>query len=381
MSQLTEDIKHDAHAKFSPSQLKYLHKCAGYHGKDTTSPAAEMGTRIHAALEVRDPSALLSDKEIEIYDKCVAEEDNLFNSAFGGIDAVTIVREERLVIEIDATTAMFGTADVVAHQGDTALCVDYKTGISAIDEPNDNWQAKAYALGIFQKYPAVNVVHFAFIIPQRGETPVGSLNRTEHMKTLRDDVSAVVVAAESTRPKWDDGTMTAEMLNPSVNCRFCRHEGNCPALTALCIEVAQRYKPDMLPAGSLHITDVDDPNSIAKMFIVAKIVGEWAEHVKFRAVSLAKEGVEFEGLALRSLGSRISVVDSSIVLQISMDRGLEVFDVLEASNISVSQLASKLASTAPRGTKATVEREFVEDLISSGAIRKGEVNYTLTIKS
>ena len=53
------------HAEFSPSSLKYVAACSGYTGRSGTSAAAEKGTRIHEALEVRDPSALHDEEELE----------------------------------------------------------------------------------------------------------------------------------------------------------------------------------------------------------------------------------------------------------------------------------------------------------------------------
>jgi hypothetical protein len=63
------------HAEFSPSALKYLSACAGFQGKEGTSEAAEKGTRIHEALEVRDPSALHDQEEVELYEKTVELEE------------------------------------------------------------------------------------------------------------------------------------------------------------------------------------------------------------------------------------------------------------------------------------------------------------------
>lgn len=367
-----------AHAEFSPSQLKYLHQCPGYHGKDGDSEASKMGTRIHEALEIRDPSKLQSEKEHDIYDTALREEEELYTTAFGDLEGVTVIKEERMVIQIDAKSEMFGTADIVAYRGDTALCADYKTGISMIDEPRDNWQAKAYALGVFQKYPEIDIVHFAFIIPQRNEVLIGSFERHPDMDRLRADISAVVRNAETTRPKWAAGTIDMDDLAPNTNCRFCRYEDTCPALVGVCIEVAKRYKPSLLPEGTLHASETEDPAHIAKLFIVAKIVEEWASHIKFKAVTMAKEGIELPGLKMRSLGSRVIVKDPTGVLEDAIGRGLQLYDVLECSNISVSQLCDRLTANAARGTKSKIERDYYEHLEATGVIEKTEVNYTLT---
>jgi hypothetical protein len=368
-----------AHAEFSPSQLKYLKQCAGYHGKDGNSDASQMGTRIHEALEIRDPSKLQSDKEHQIYEVALREEDELYVTAFGSIEEVTIIKEERMVIQIDAKSEMFGTADIVAYRDDIALCADYKTGISIIDEPRDNWQAKAYALGIFQKYEAINTVHFAFIIPQRNEVLVGSFTRNEDIEWLRSSISEVVRNAETTRPKWATGAIDMDELSPNVNCRFCRYEDKCPALVGVCIEVAKRYKPELIPEGTMHVSETNDPDHIAKLFIVAKIIEEWASHVKHKAVAMAKEGIELKGLKLRSLGSRVNVKDPVGLLEDAMSRGLQLYDVLECSTISVSKLSDRLTVDAARGTKSKIEQEYYSTLESSGLIEKSEVNYTLTV--
>jgi hypothetical protein len=368
-----------AHAEFSPSQLKYLKQCAGYHGKDNDSDASQMGTRIHEALEIQDPSKLQSDKEHEIYEIALREENDLYVNAFGSVDDVTIIKEERMTIEIDAKSEMFGTADIVALRDDVALCADYKTGISMIDEPRDNWQARAYALGIFQKYESVNTVHFAFIIPQRNEVLVGSFTRSEDLEWLRSEISEVVRRAEITRPKWAAGAIDMDELSPNVNCRFCRHEDTCPALVGVCVEVAKRYKPDLIPDGTLHVSEINDPDHIAKLFIVAKIVEEWASHVKYKATTMAKEGVELKGLKLRSLGSRVSVKDPVGLLEDAMKRGLQLYDVLECSNISVSRLVDRLTADAARGTKTKIEQDYYSTLESTGVIEKTEVNYALTV--
>ena len=63
------------HAEFSPSSLKYCAGCSGYHGREGTNEAAEMGTRIHEAIEILDPSNLQSEEEVSIYEEIVADQE------------------------------------------------------------------------------------------------------------------------------------------------------------------------------------------------------------------------------------------------------------------------------------------------------------------
>ena len=70
------DHANRGHAEFSPSALKYLAGCPGFQGHDGTSSAAEKGTRIHEALEIRNPSALLDEEEHNLYTQIVAMEDS-----------------------------------------------------------------------------------------------------------------------------------------------------------------------------------------------------------------------------------------------------------------------------------------------------------------
>ncbi len=79
MNQETINHSERAHAEFGPSSLKYVATCAGYHGKEGTSGAAEKGTRIHEALEVRDPSALHDEEEVKLYEAILADEEEILN--------------------------------------------------------------------------------------------------------------------------------------------------------------------------------------------------------------------------------------------------------------------------------------------------------------
>jgi len=368
-----------AHAEFGPSSLKYVFKCTGYHGREGTNPAAEMGTRIHEALEVRDPSALQTEQEVGIYERIILDEDEVFASVYGGTEGVTILREERLELELnsEAKTPTFGTSDIVAFKDDIGLLIDYKTGISHIDPVRDNWQAIAYSLGTFQKYPELMTIHFAFLIPQRNETLLGTFLRSE-VETYKSKISQTISQAEVIRPQWQTGAPDLDCLTPSVNCRFCRHEGHCPALGAVAIKIAVKLKPDLLFDAEIDPSKVDDAGTVEQLFAVAKIVSNWADTIKGKATQMAKDGVEFDTLKLRSMGANKVVVNKAKLVQLAIDHGMTVEEVLEAADLSPNKLGAALAANAERGSKGTISDQFIADAMSLGAVEVGTTRYTLS---
>jgi hypothetical protein len=366
------------HAEFSPSQLKYLATCAGYHGHDGSSAAADMGTRIHEALEVRDPSALQSEEEIEIYEQLLKDEEEVFDYVFGDLGGVEINREMRLHLDLDAVSPTFGTCDIVAIMPLTgvALVADYKTGVSRIDQPRENWQAKAYTLGVFQTFPKVDIVHFAFLVPRNGGVITGTFRR-EEMQTLKNEISDVVRSAEQTRPKWEEGTMDIDDLSPSHNCRFCRREDHCPALGAVSVEIARRVKPGILPDGIIRASEVENPEVMAKLYLVARIVEEWASAIKFKALSMVLAGTELPGLRLKSMGTPLVVEDNVNLANLAKRFGMTEEELIESATLSLNKLGEVLGGKAPRGQKAKTIEAFREEAVGLGVVAEGKTKYTL----
>ena len=360
------------HAEFSPSSRKYVAGCAGYHGRDGTNAAAEMGTRIHEALEVHDPSALHNEQELQIYDQIVDMEE-AFMGNFSGI------QEEHNEIQVDVEldgTGTWGTCDrfLILESGSEAVMADYKTGISIIDPPEKNWQAKAYTVGAFQKFPDIEKIVFVFYVPQH--------NASLHHTFVRSDVggivselSDIIKKAEKIRPKWDGGTPSLDDLTPNVNCRFCRYEDSCPALGGLVVEVAKKINPQL---PDVDIEGTEDPEIVEQLWVIAKIVSNWADRFKKKAVALAKDGAEFPSLKLRSMGSSRRIMDNKSLLEVAAEFGVSAEDVLEHSNIPLAKLAKAVGDTAEKGGKRKLSDNFVDACQDAGIIETSDPRYTLS---
>jgi hypothetical protein len=226
-------------------------------------------------------------------------------------------------------------------------------------------------------YPDLNIIHFAFLIPKRNEMLIGTFNRVD-MDTLRKEISDVISKAEVTRAKWADSAPELEELNPSVNCRFCRYEDCCPALGAVAIDIAKKYRPDLMPTGSIDPNDIDNPATAEKLYTVAKIMESWAKGTKFKVTGMAHDGVEFDNLYLRSMGALKKTLEKNYLAQLAMQHGLTLQEVIEAADLTLNQLSEALHAKAPKGKKTFVVDSFQKEAIDAGVVELGPTRYTLS---
>ena len=367
------DHANRGHAEFSPSSLKYVAACPGFKGRGGTNAAAEMGTRIHEALEIRDSSALHNENEVEIYEKTVEMEDSFLDEKIKNKK-----REEYneivVDVELDGTTT-FGTCDRFTVFGKTAIMGDYKTGISVIDEPNKNWQAKTYAIGAFQRFKEVNRIIFVFYIPVRNEVLHGEFKRKD-LPQLIKEVSDVIKEGEKVRPRWNGGTPHLDDLAPNINCRFCSFEDKCPALGAVAYSIANKLSDESLP--DIDIDNLDDPKTLEQLWGISKILTNWAARIKSKAVEAAKDGMEFPSLKLKSMGAARKCNNNTKLFELAKKYDLPEEELLKIASFPLKKISQAVGKMAPDGEKRNREEEFMEAVQAADIIETSDTRYTLS---
>lgn len=377
MAEIQQPHSERGHAEFSPSSLKYVKACAGFHGKEGTSQAAEMGTRIHEALEVRDPSALHDEQELDIYNQCCEMEDAYLAENMQDLENATQYYEVQVDVALDGTST-YGTCDrlTISPSGKFGILADYKTGISNIDQPHSNMQAIAYTIGVFQKFPKLEQLFFAFYVPQRSSEPLAGAFLREELPDLIEVLSNVIKEGERVRPMWGGGQCPpAGECNPTQNCRFCRHEDRCPALGGLVLDVASNLKRQDFT--NINIEAVDDPAAVEELWNISKIVEAWAKRLRTRAMEMAKSGVEFPSLRLSSMGSPSKVVNNEKFVEIAKEMGVSYEELIENASFPVTSTAKLVGATAEAGEKGAKATEFLDACNEAGVIEKQQERFTL----
>ena len=378
----TPDHSSRDHADISPSGVKMVRQCPGFRNREgPAGPAAEKGTRIHEAIEARDPSELHDEDEYMIYEACVRDMDQMIEDlrVMTGIEPV-VHQEIRLPIDLGAHKT-FGTADVLAIAGEWAVLHDHKSGISYIEPPPQNDQSTSYAIGAFQKFPEIQHIRASFSVPKRDELLIGDYHR-EELHGYVEDVGTVIVIADYIRKMWDSiGQPPVELLNPGDPCRFCKYqeENRCPALGALIFDVVKRYDAGgILPAdGSIHGTDIDDPEVLARLLPLAGIAERWAGGIKSKAMQTALRDQKFPGYTLKSMGSPREISDVAALKDYAEGCGFSIEEILKAATFSISKLADVVKSKAPRGQKTDAVRAFEDGLETFGALTRKPERFSL----
>lgn len=372
-SPVTTTDETQAHAKFGPSSLKYFEVCPGYQGRQGTNPAAEMGTRIHEALEKDTLDNLTDDYERLIAEKCIEAKGNIFEHH--GIDPATGThhREIRLTIDV-GTTKTFGTCDelVIPDNADWAVQIDWKTGRGAIDDASVNSQAQAYVLGAFQKFPELNTIHFYFVIPQRDEISYATYTRDD-MDDMKLRVSTVIHRAEVARQKMSCGDPSVEsMLNPQQKvCDYCAMQASCAALTRKVLTIRSKYLNDGFPMpDEIHGSNTNDPEDMAKLLDLVPIIQQWIDGVKARSRQFVfEDGIDIPGYELKTRAGSKSIISAAAAYDAIKDE-IPVDEFLSAiTDVSFNSVAEIVYDRAAKGKKTAAKNAFEDKLRDLGALK------------
>lgn len=365
------------HAEFSPSALKYIDACAGWESRGGTCEAAEKGTRIHEAVEHRDPSGLLNEEEQGIYDQLVESEERWLATIFPDNDSIVEHREVKLDIPLPYGCETFGTSDLVAVGGNVALVLDHKTGIGHIDEVDDNHQSKAYAIGVFELFPEVDTIHAVFLVPQREQELHGVYTR-DMLSDMADRLARAILLAKTVRPKWFLSQPALEELNPNNACQYCKFADQCPALGHIAHAIAARYEPDWIPDGPVRSTEVDDPDTLGQLYTIAVIMEKWAEGIKRKAVLSGLDGAPPTGYRLRSMGCTRSIADPVEFLGVAeRELGLDASELMQFATFPLGAVSKYYESKAPKGKKAEFQRRLEGTLEAHSIISRSAERFSL----
>lgn len=360
-----------AHAKRSPSSLGNYAVCPHYtpdNGRPL-HPVTVEGTAIHEAIEKRDFGGLSPDAK-QIAQTGIRYWDNLLSTRKNW--------RQYVEIRIDIPHMGFGHADLVMISPDESqgILVDWKTGYNPQAAVENNIQQRAYASGLFRRFPKLRALEVHVVYVRLLEADV-SLVVLEDCPQIELELIAIDRKAEEA----EQGKIAAQNPDPHV-CSYCAKAGSCPALSKIALPVAQAYakaRPEALVVPEAYDPAMlSDPSVVARALVVADIMERWSESVRKHALDLRLEsGIEIPGYSLVNRKGSTSVIDPQLVYSLAQEAGLDHAAIMGAVNMSVPKLLDAIRDTAPKGKKKHVAQDFEDTLRDSGAVMVSQDTYHL----
>ena len=312
--------------------------CPGRHlaqkGIAETDPGedASRGSRIHAALEVGNPTALVGD-EVDCYEQLAGMEQQSLASWGNRDEVYDCRREERIWIDL-GNCQHSGKPDVVyvdAVDG-RAIVLDYKTGrADVIDSPN-NLQLRDLAVLVARKH-LVSEITVAILQPFKGIVQTTYVV-ADLLKALQEQEERVLA---SNNP-------TSQRIPGSVQCKYCRGRAACPEFLAQALPVpVQEADPVAVKAGVLSLSS----GQLGHFLALVRLAEETATA---EVRSRIEAGGEVSGWQIKPGRETERISDPQTVFTRSLEMGISQAAFV-ANCITVGKTALKAELKTATGAK------------------------------
>jgi hypothetical protein len=262
--------------------------------------------------------------------------------------------------KVNKILTIFGTGDLMLlHKERKHIdLIDWKFGIGAVDDADENIQGLAYAIGAIDKYEWAETVTIRFFLPRQDKVSEHTFTRAE-LNEARDRLRLIVERAVHPESK----------LNPTTDgCRYCGRRVECPALANKLLPLAKKYESsaedfELSVWENADPALVTDPVTLAKMKRVGTVIERWKKAVDKRALDLAyEEGMDIPGFGLYFRASTLKVDDASQAFE-ALKGKISADDFQKACAISLPALTKLYAESAgltQKEARASVEKMLAE---------------------
>jgi hypothetical protein len=310
------------HALCAPSSADRWMVCTGSVAMeadepDTTSDAAEEGTRAHdlAAQWLtgkQAPAELLSDVDmhaaLRIYVEFVFQQAQAARGAGAQVD---ILVEQKLPLQdVTGERGATGTADCVllmrypTHAEMHVIDLKYGRGVEVDDETR---QLPIYALAALAKYGLMDdfsTVHTTIVQPRLRTEPTTVTRTIPELEAFGQEVMA---RAQEALAILADGPATAigHLQVSEKGCRFCKAQHKCPAKVKQVHDTVYGEMQDLTQEGITPIDEVSfvgSPKDFAALLPVfmrrVPEIEAWCKYVRAKVEQLLVNGEAVDGFKL-----------------------------------------------------------------------------------
>jgi hypothetical protein len=310
---------------------------------DVSGADAQIGNRIHGYLAGEGIS--LNEEETRIATDSRLQEIELVKAVFPFQDRLQIMREKRLwEYDADFNKSWSGKPDVIYHDGERALIIDYKTGRGEVQHATGNVQLRALAVLAYTTSGPYQEVTVAIIQPLAGDPTTCTYNALDLVRAL-SEMSKLM----------EDIRKPGQPRNPSTEaCKYCKAKEVCPEAQGIVEKL-----PALVSRNSCEI--VMSPEQIAEFLAVAPLAEAVIEAVRGKARRMLEAKQEIPGWRLKPGAIRETITNPELAFSRFLDAGGTQAQFVAA--ITVAKTKFKDAVKAATGKKGRDLDGFVEIML------------------
>jgi hypothetical protein len=368
------------HSRISPSGLKSLQVCPGYQSDGKENAASKRGTSLHEIMELG-----------KIPDNCTLPPEDIAvaNQVLELLKEIDAQSEYEPIVEILVRYDALKLKDFEQGHIDRVLVldtnpegeptklelVDFKFGQWEVDSLHENIQFRAYALGLFLQFPAVQVIRLRLVQPALNINTTYDLTRSKDYELIVTQVKSIVK-----RKHHYDETKDASMLKPESQCAFCAAQATCKKWQEHMVRVAN--ESNFLGTQVVPIEKVDDPysaepNEVVRIFRWIKPMEDYLKKVKKLALACYDNGRFSDEFTLIEKSGDVTVVDPILARDLLQQHyGIDPMEYLASCEISLTKIRELVGAKASQGNKGKDQEEAIKLLSDNGIIQYGpEIRY------
>ena len=328
------------HAKYSPSKLNGWASCPHFERIDTND--SEQGSRLHKVLETGDDLLIETEEEKEWVKFCRAYVDTTkikIDAPSWQVDNTSkIYIEHKIPSPFDECWGHIDRLQFL-HDGSHADLFDWKFVRKPVPKIPQNFQLKAYALGVFYSFRKVESVTAHIVCPILGETEAHTFQRSDYDR-LKLEIWGVIKRREAAT---QDGC-AKHTLNLDY-CSCCSVTGNCPRIAEVVAKALPKYE-NISWALQKHFPHPRGIGNDAELVAIAlklkPIMENWCKAVAQLGKDLFEFGYDIPGFTIRKGKSAGKVLDESKIRQLALTFGLTEADLSSMSKLKTALLWRKL---------------------------------------
>lgn len=227
---------------------------------------------------------------------------------------------------------------------------DLKTGRYPVEPAENNFQLRAYCVGVWDAIPRVDKIYPHIIQPRLGIASHAEFNRYDHYDLFKDQVFGIIENAKRQagkiyHPGWEQ-------------CRFCGNKATCQGLRDFAFQLVPAYQPEFAIPTPIHPSEITDIETLNKVLMFAKIMEKWCDSVRHHVTELARQGYDFPNFRLLEISGAREIIQPIRTLELAQEKGITLEDFLSCCEVHMTKLDEKIGEKAPKGQKQRAKEAF-----------------------